>query len=168
MLSDGTPSRQRVPRGVRRRGARRRAGDACARGEPTPRTSADVLSRGSRRAAARSEAARSGRSARAGRRLRPCRAARTEAGPVADGAYLVVAGVPVERLGEAGRDFVTHFATAIGRSPHPYAVYAAQAANLLLDAIARSNGTRRSVARAVLATKVRKGLTGTFAFDAQR
>ena len=72
----------------------------------------------------------------------------TEAGPVADGAYLVVAGVPVERLGEAGRDFVTHFATAIGRSPHPYAVYAAQAASLLLDAIARSNGTRRSIARA--------------------
>jgi branched-chain amino acid transport system substrate-binding protein len=90
----------------------------------------------------------------------------TEVGPVADGAYLVVAGVPVERLGEAGRDFVTHFATAIGRSPHPYAVYAAQAANLLLDAIARSNGTRRSVARGVLATKVSKGLTGTFAFDA--
>jgi branched-chain amino acid transport system substrate-binding protein len=90
----------------------------------------------------------------------------TEAGPVADGAYLVVAGVPVERLGEAGRDFVTHFATAIGRSPHPYAVYAAQAANLLLDAIARSNGTRRSVGRIVLATKVERGLTGTFAFDA--
>jgi branched-chain amino acid transport system substrate-binding protein len=90
----------------------------------------------------------------------------TEAGPVADGAYLVVAGIPVERLGEAGRDFVTHFATAIGRSPHPYAVYAAQAASVLLDAIARSNGTRRSIARAVLATKVKGGLTGTFAFDA--
>ena len=45
-------------------------------------------------------------------------------------------------------------------------MYAAQAANLLLDAIARSNGTRRSVGRIVLATKVERGLTGTFAFDA--
>jgi branched-chain amino acid transport system substrate-binding protein len=90
----------------------------------------------------------------------------TETGILAVGAYLVVAGVPVERLGEAGRRFVTHFATALGRSPHPYAVYAAEAARVLLNAIAGSNGTRRSVARAVLATRVEKGLTGSFSFDA--
>ena len=79
-------------------------------------------------------------------------------GPAAEGAYLVVAGVPIERLGAAGRDFVTHFETAIGTSPHPYAVYAAQAARLVLDSIAHTNGTRTAVGRAVLAAKVSNGL----------
>jgi branched-chain amino acid transport system substrate-binding protein len=88
------------------------------------------------------------------------------AGSSAEGAYLFVSGIPVERLGAEGRSFVTHFESAIGRSPHPYAVYAAQAARLLLDSIAGSNGTRVSVGRAVLAAKVRNGLIGSFSFDA--
>ena len=62
--------------------------------------------------------------------------------------------------------FVTHFETATGTSPHPYAVYAAEAARLLLDSIARSTGTRGSVTRAVLAAKVTDGLIGSFSFDA--
>jgi hypothetical protein len=72
----------------------------------------------------------------------------------------------VERLGAAGRDFVAHFETAIGTAPHPYGVYAAQAARLLLDSIARSSGTRRSVAKGVLAARVERGLIGSFSFDA--
>jgi branched-chain amino acid transport system substrate-binding protein len=88
------------------------------------------------------------------------------AGPAANGAYLFVAGIPLERLGETGQSFVTHFESAIGTAPHPYAVYAAQAARLLLDAIARSSGARADVGRAVLASRVREGLTGSFAFAA--
>ena len=87
-------------------------------------------------------------------------------GPAADGAYLFVSGVPIERLDAAGRDFVRHFETAIGTSPHPYAVYAAQAARLVLDSIARSSGTRASVGRGVLSAKVSNGLIGSFTFDA--
>jgi branched-chain amino acid transport system substrate-binding protein len=87
-------------------------------------------------------------------------------GASAEDAYLFVPGVPVERLGAAGRAFVTHFETAIGTSPHPYAVYAAQAARLLLDSIAHSSGTRASVGRGVLAAKVTDGLIGSFSFDA--
>ena len=88
------------------------------------------------------------------------------AGSAAEGAYLFVAGVPVERLGSEGDGFVSRFESAIGTSPHPYAVYAAQAARLLLDSIARSSGTRTSVARKVLAARVRRGLIGSFSFDA--
>ena len=87
------------------------------------------------------------------------------AGPAAEGAYLFVAGVPVERLGGPGRDFVRRFEESIGRSPHPYAVYAAQAAELLLDAVAHSDGSRAAVTSKVLRTREPHGLIGSFAFD---
>jgi branched-chain amino acid transport system substrate-binding protein len=87
------------------------------------------------------------------------------AGSAAEGALLFVAGVPVERLGEPGRDFVRRFEESIGRSPHPYAVYAAQAAQLLLDAVGRSGGSRGEVARAVLRARDPRSLIGPFAFD---
>ena len=95
--------------------------------------------------------ARRRRPARARRRLRPGRAARRRRRPGGGGR------VPLRRRrpGRAARRArgATSFATSrqrSERSPHPYAVYAAQAAQLLLDAIARSNGTRTSVAREVL------------------
>jgi branched-chain amino acid transport system substrate-binding protein len=87
------------------------------------------------------------------------------AGPPAEGAYLFVAGVPVERLGRSGRAFVRHYEEAIGTSPHPFAIYAAQAAELLLDAIAGSSGARPTIAAALLRSRVRAGLIGSFAFD---
>jgi branched-chain amino acid transport system substrate-binding protein len=89
-----------------------------------------------------------------------------ETGPAAEGVYLAVAGLPLERLPDQGKRFVTRFETAIGTSPHPYAVYAAEAARVLLDAVASSNGSRASVGRAVLATKVTRDLIGSFSFDA--
>ena len=85
---------------------------------------------------------------------------------VVEGAYLFVAGVPDERLGSPGQAFVRHFEASIGTAPHPYAVYAAQAAQLVLDAIAGSNGTRQEVARSILRARIRNGLIGSFAFDA--
>jgi branched-chain amino acid transport system substrate-binding protein len=88
-----------------------------------------------------------------------------EIGRPAEGMYLAVAGLPVERLPHQGGRFVTQFETAIGTSPHPYAVYGAQAARVLLDAIAVSNGSRASVGRAVLATRARDELIGSFSFD---
>jgi branched-chain amino acid transport system substrate-binding protein len=89
-----------------------------------------------------------------------------EVGTLAEGMFLAVAGVPVERLGAAGDRFVTRFESAIGTAPHPYAVYAAQAAQVLLDAIAASNGTRASVARAALSRRIASGLVGPVSFDA--
>jgi hypothetical protein len=45
----------------------------------------------------------------------------------------------------------------------PTPPYAAQAADILLDAIARSNGTRPSVTWALLATHLHNGIVGSFA-----
>ena len=46
------------------------------------------------------------------------------------------------------------------------ALYAAQATEVLLDAIARSDGSRASVTRALLATKIEDSLIGDVSFDA--
>jgi branched-chain amino acid transport system substrate-binding protein len=81
------------------------------------------------------------------------------AGGDAEGVELAVSGV------SAGRAYTTHFEQVIGAEPHPYAAYAAQAAAVLLDAIARSDGTRASVARAVRNGRAR-GPLGKIAFTA--
>jgi YVTN family beta-propeller protein len=86
----------------------------------------------------------------------------------AEGLYITVAGPPSERLPAAGRRFVAAFAP--GRRPaevDPYVVNAAQATEVLLSAIARSNGTRPSVASELFATRVTGGLIGSFGFDAR-
>jgi branched-chain amino acid transport system substrate-binding protein len=88
------------------------------------------------------------------------------AGTVAEGAYLFVAGIPDEHLGKSGQSFVLHFERAVGTAPHPYAVYAAQSSDLLLDAIASTNGKRAAIGRGVLGAKVSRGLIGSFSFDA--
>jgi ABC-type branched-subunit amino acid transport system substrate-binding protein len=46
-----------------------------------------------------------------------------------------------------------------------FAIYAAQAAEVMLEAIARSDGTRASVTKKLLATRVRDGLIGSFRID---
>ena len=76
-------------------------------------------------------------------------------------------GIPLERLPPEGRRFSAEFgATQPGGFVAPYAVYAAQATEILLDAIARSDGSRASVTRALLATDVQDGLIGDVRFDA--
>ena len=50
--------------------------------------------------------------------------------------------------------------------PHQFAPYAAQATEVLLDAIARSDGSRASVTRALRATRIEDGILGDIGFDA--
>jgi DNA-binding SARP family transcriptional activator/ABC-type branched-subunit amino acid transport system substrate-binding protein len=89
------------------------------------------------------------------------------AGDAGRGVYVSLNGLTVERLGPSGRRFVRAFAvTQPGAEIHPYAVYTAQATEVLLDAIARSNGTRATVIRELFRTKVTDGLLGNFSFDA--
>jgi DNA-binding SARP family transcriptional activator/ABC-type branched-subunit amino acid transport system substrate-binding protein len=88
------------------------------------------------------------------------------AGEAGRGVYVSLNGLTVERLGPAGKRFVHAFAaTQPGVDIQPTAVYAAQAAEVLLDAIARSDGTRASVIRQLFRTKVKDGLLGDFTFD---
>ncbi len=89
------------------------------------------------------------------------------AGEAAHGVYVSFAGAVTEGLPPAGARFVRRFAqTQAGAEIEPSAVYAAQATEVLLDAIARSDGTRGSILRALFATRVTDGLLGSFGFDA--
>jgi DNA-binding SARP family transcriptional activator/ABC-type branched-subunit amino acid transport system substrate-binding protein len=88
------------------------------------------------------------------------------AGRDAEGAYVSVAGATLDALTPSGRAFGRELAaTAPGAETDPASYYAAQAAEVLLDAVARSDGTRASVRRAVRATRLRVGLLGPIAFD---
>jgi branched-chain amino acid transport system substrate-binding protein len=89
------------------------------------------------------------------------------AGEAAKGMYVSLNGLTVERLSPAGRAFAKAFATSQpGADIQPMAIYAAQAAEVLLDAIARSDGKRASVIRELFRTDVEDGLLGDFTFDA--
>jgi branched-chain amino acid transport system substrate-binding protein len=89
------------------------------------------------------------------------------AGAAAEGMYVSVAGQPNENLPQAGKTFVKDFgATQSGGNVDPYSSYAAQSVEVLLNAIAASDGTRASVADKLLHTKVTNGILGNFTIDA--
>jgi DNA-binding SARP family transcriptional activator/ABC-type branched-subunit amino acid transport system substrate-binding protein len=82
------------------------------------------------------------------------------------GMYLSVPGVLLESLPPAGASWVRRFRETQGRAAiEPSAVYAAQATEVLLDAIARSDGTRASVVEELFATRITNSLLGSFGFD---
>ena len=89
-------------------------------------------------------------------------------GDAALGMY-VTGGVvtdPADQLPPAGRRFVDEFsATQTGRKVNFFAPYAAQAAEVLLQAISRSDGTRASVSRELFRVKITNGILGSFGFD---
>src|SRR5207244_2018441 len=91
------------------------------------------------------------------------------AGSAAQGMYVSYAGLPLEKLGPTGKKFIKAFAKYLhlkkGELPPPYAVYQAQGAQVMLEAIKRSNGTRASVTSQLFKTRVVKGIMGTFHFD---
>jgi branched-chain amino acid transport system substrate-binding protein len=77
--------------------------------------------------------------------------------------YLSVAGVPIAKLTGDGKEFITEFKKILGDEPaDPYSAYGAQAAKVLLDAIAASDGTRGDVIAKVFETKVQNGILGSF------
>ncbi len=86
-----------------------------------------------------------------------------EAGPASKGMFLSVAGTSVKNLVGKGKAFVTGFTAQLNGKPvDPYATYAAQAAEVMLDAIAASDGSRQSVIDNLFKTKVRNGILGSF------
>jgi hypothetical protein len=88
------------------------------------------------------------------------------AGRAALGTYVSLPGVVTQRLSPAGARFVERFGRTQAGSPVvPSAVYAAQATEVLLDAIRRSDGTRSSVVEELFRTRVSDGLLGSFSFD---
>jgi branched-chain amino acid transport system substrate-binding protein len=86
-----------------------------------------------------------------------------EAGTAAAGMFMSVAGVPIDQFTGAGAEFAAEFKPTLGgKEIDPYAIYGAQAAQVLLDAIAASDGTRASVIEQLFAAKVTDGFLGSF------
>jgi branched-chain amino acid transport system substrate-binding protein len=89
------------------------------------------------------------------------------AGSAAQGFYITYAGQPLVTLGPTGKKFIAGlraYAKLKGQMP-PYPIYQGQSAQVMLDAIARSNGTRSSVSTQLFKTNVVNGIMGTFHFD---
>jgi branched-chain amino acid transport system substrate-binding protein len=91
------------------------------------------------------------------------------AGSAAQGMLITYAGLPLEKLPAKGKAFISAFSKFLklpkGELPPPYAVYQAQAAQIMLGAIARSNGTRSDVTAKMFSSRVVNGIMGTFHFD---
>jgi branched-chain amino acid transport system substrate-binding protein len=86
------------------------------------------------------------------------------AGPAARGLYMSTLAIPPGALGTtpAVRRFTREFGDAAYST---YALQAAAATEVVLSAIARSDGTRASVLRQMRATRVDAGLLGSLRFD---
>src|SRR5690606_22760057 len=84
-----------------------------------------------------------------------------EAGDAAEGMYVSVPGRAPSALTGIGAEVVA----ALAEEHDPvemYAPYAAQAADVLLDAIARADGDRADVAKALFETEITDGVVGSF------
>ena len=89
------------------------------------------------------------------------------AGSAATGLYVGQYGVPNSKLPAQGKQFLESFEAARNGDVGPdfMAAYGAQAAEILLDAIARSDGTRSSVTRELFRARVEDGILGNIRFD---
>ena len=89
-----------------------------------------------------------------------------QAGKAAVGVFVSIPGGLIDRLPPRGARFVERFGkTQAGLGVEPSAVQTAQATHVLLDAIARSDGTRASIVSELFRTRVKDGLIGSFSFD---
>jgi branched-chain amino acid transport system substrate-binding protein len=90
------------------------------------------------------------------------------AGHAAPGMYVHAGARANESLGPAGRRFLRGFAETQPDGAVPNALYvleAAQAAEVLLEAIERSDGTRASVTQELHRLEIENGILGRFGFD---
>jgi branched-chain amino acid transport system substrate-binding protein len=96
----------------------------------------------------------------------PISATVQEAGAAAEGMAVSVAGLPNTALKGAGAAFVKAFTKADKRAPDPYSVYAAQAAEAIVAAIAQSNGSRSDVTKQVFKIQLKNSILGNLSFNA--
>ena len=90
------------------------------------------------------------------------------AGPAANGMYISLAGVVTQGLTPAGRRLLAAFEATQPGGPVLSGTAlpeTLEAAEIVVDAIARSDGTRASVVQELRRSRVRGGAFGGFAFD---
>jgi branched-chain amino acid transport system substrate-binding protein len=83
-------------------------------------------------------------------------------GPIANGAYISVAGAPPNALTGFGATFVKSFGKSIGATPNPYSAYGAQAMLVMLQAVAAHGGDRAAITRSILGITINNGILGNF------
>ena len=90
-----------------------------------------------------------------------------ESGPASAGMYMSVAGVPIDAFTGTAKDFIDQLLAGplVGKPIDPYAIYGAQSAQIVLDAIAASDGSRSDVIAKMFESEVVDGLLGTFGFN---
>ena len=89
-----------------------------------------------------------------------------EAPEAAPGMFLSVAGVPIDQFKGKGAEFIEDFKPRLGGKPvDPYAIYGAQAAEVMLNAIAASDGSRSDVIAKLFEQKINDGYLGTFSIN---
>ena len=89
-----------------------------------------------------------------------------EAGEAAQGMFMSVAGVPIDQFEGEGAEFAEAFKPRLGgKEIDPYAIYGAQAARVMLDAIAASDGTRADVIAKLFEAEVENGFLGSFSIN---
>jgi branched-chain amino acid transport system substrate-binding protein len=87
-----------------------------------------------------------------------------DAGAASAGMFMSVAGQPIDKFTGVAAQFANDFSKDFnnGKQIDPYAIYGAQAATVMLDAIKNSDGSRADVIKQVFSTKVENGLLGSF------
>jgi branched-chain amino acid transport system substrate-binding protein len=91
-----------------------------------------------------------------------------ESGGAAAGMFMSIAGQPIDSFTGVAKEFVDGLLAGplAGKSIDPYAIYGGQSAQVLLDAIGNSDGSREDVIAKLFDTNVTDGLLGTFTFSA--
>src|SRR5690606_25990038 len=81
-------------------------------------------------------------------------------------AYITFGGLPPDQLTGKGADFVKAYTAKYGSKPEAYAIYAYEAAKVVIDAIRRAGvKDRAKVLEALRNTKDFEGALGTWSFD---
>ncbi len=90
-----------------------------------------------------------------------------EAGDASAGMFMSVAGVPIDEFKGVAQEFVDGLLNGplVDKAIDPYAIYGGQAAQVLLDAIAASDGSRSDVIAKLFETDIQDGLLGSFTIN---
>ncbi|MSO96265.1 MAG: amino acid ABC transporter substrate-binding protein [Thermoleophilia bacterium] len=91
-----------------------------------------------------------------------------DAGSASAGMFMSVAGQPIDQFTGEAKEFADTFSKDYlkGEPIDPYAIYGAQGAQVLLDAIGASDGSRADVIAKMFEAKVDQGLLGSFEIGA--
>ena len=83
-----------------------------------------------------------------------------------EGVYGTAPTLPLEKLGPKGKQFIKDFGVEEGgKNIEVYSIYAAAAAQAVLDAIEKSDGTQADIVKKVKATNLADSVVGALKFD---